>query len=337
MYRKFQSRGKFKTMALKRVTLLVLGLVLVSASMAGCGVSGPGATPQGAMRLIPQGANLIASIQVGKIINDPGLRNAYDTMEKDPGQPPTFEEALDALVEEIGIDLRDFSQAVVFADISTMEQADYIAVIAEGTFDEQQLIDDIQLRTGEKFTASDHRGYKIYSAEREDIAIAFLSDSMLVFGTMAAVRHTIDVSEGDREQVSGVLLDTYNGLGDALVKLAVELPEEVRGAFSEEMIPGDIPISLGLFADIDIFGFAFNKEAETIAIQVNAHFLSADSARDAGDALSGVISLFKGITEAPGLKELLGNIEVSVTDSNVIIAFEATISELEYLAETLQP
>ena len=319
-------------MALKRVTLLVLGLVLVLATTMGCEVSEPGV-----MELIPQGANLIASIQVSKIINDSDLRDAYNTMEKDPRDPPTFEELLNELVEGIGIDLRDFSQAVVFADISTVEQVDYIAVIAEGTFDEEQLIDDIQLIVGEEFTASDHRGYKIYSDEREDIAIAFLSNSMLVFGAMAAVRHTIDVSEGDREQVSGVLLDTYNGLGDALVKLAVELPEEVLGAFSEEMIPGDIPISLELFADIDIFGFAFNKDAETIAIQVSAHFLSADSARNAKDALSGVISLFKGITEAPALKELLGNIEVGVTGSNVIIAFEATISELEHLAETFQP
>jgi hypothetical protein len=329
---RFQSKEKFRMMALKRVTLLVLGLVLVLAGTAGCEVREPGA-----MELIPQGANLIASIQVGKITNDPDLSNAYNAMEKDPGQPPTFEEALDELVEEIGIDLRDFSQAVVFADISTMEQADYIAVIVEGTFDEKQLIDDIQLITGEKFTTSDHRGYQIYSDEREEISIAFLGDSMLVFGTMTAVRHTIDVSEGDREQVSGVLLDTYNGLGDALVKLAAELPEEARGALPEEIIPGDIPISLGLFTDIDIFGFALNKDAETIAIQVNAHFLSADSARDAGNALSGVISLFKGIIEAPELKELLGNIEVSITGSNVIIAFETTISELERLAETFQP
>ncbi len=319
-------------MALKRVTLLVLGLVLVLASTVGCGVREPGV-----MELIPEGANLIANIQVSKIINDPDLGNAYNTMEKDPGQPPTFEEALDELVEEIGIDLRDISQAVVFADISTMEQVDYIAVIVEGTFDEQQLIGDIQLRTGEIFTTSDHRDYQIYSDETEDTFIAFLSNSMLVTGTMAAVKHTIDVSEGDRKQVSGVLLDTYNGLGDALVKLAVELPEEARGAFPEEIIPGDIPISSGFFTDIDILGFALNKEAETIAIQINAHFLSADSARDAKNTLSGVISLFRGIIEAPELKELLGSIEVSITDSNVIIAFETTISELEHLAETFQP
>lgn len=319
-------------MALKRVTLLVLGLVLVLASMVGCGVREPSA-----IELIPQGANLIASIQISKIINDPDLRNAYNAMEKDPGQPRTFEEALDELIEEIGIDLGDFSQAVVFADISTMEQVDYIAVIAEGTFNEEQLIGDIQLRTGESFTTSDHRGYKIYSDERQDISIVFLSNSMLVFGTTAAVRHTIDVSEGDRKQVSGIILDTYNALGDALVKLAVELPEEARGAFLEEVIPGDIPIPSGFFADIDVFGFSLNKEVETIAIQISIHFLSADSTQDAKDALSGAISLFKGITEAPELKDILGNIEVRVTGSNVIMVFETTISELERLAETFQP
>ena len=52
--------------------------------------------------------------------------------------------------------------------------------------------------------------------------------------------------------------------------------------------------------------------------------------------LSGAISLFRLTLEIPEVSELLGKIEVSATDSWVTIAFEITISEIEWLIETLQ-
>jgi len=115
-----------------------------------------------------------------------------------------------------------------------------------------------------------------------------------------------------------------------------EVPEEAREALTEELVPGEIPISLGSFADIDIVGFALNKEAETITIQITPHFLSTDSAQDAKDTLSGAIILFRGMLEVPEIKDLLGKIEVSAADSWVTIALEITISEIEQLTEALQ-
>lgn len=310
--------------------LLLLALMLVTA--AGC--KAPELT---AIELVPQDANLIASIEVSKIINDQDLRNAYDEAKKEPGQPQTVEEALNELVKEAGIDLRDFSQVVIFADIATLEQAGYLGFIAEGTFDKKQFIDNIEEKTGEEFTTSDYKGYKLYVDKKEEAGIAFLSDRMLLLGTTKAVKDAIDVSKGDRKQVSGIILDVYNRLGDALIKFAFELPEEAREALTEELVPSEIPISLEPFADIDILGFALNKEAETITIQITPHFLSKDSAQDAKDTLSGAISLFKGMLQVPEIKELLGKIEVSVTDSWLTIAFEITLSEIERLTETFQP
>lgn len=319
-------------MGLKRVAFLALGLVLMLTSAAGCK-----ARELTAIELVPQDANLIANIQVSRIINDQDLRNAYDEAKKEPGQPQTVEEALDALVKETGIDLRDFSQVVIFADIATLDQGDYVGVIIEGTFDEKQFIDNIEEKAGEEFTTSDYKGYKLYTDEKEEFGIAFLTDRMLLLGTTKAVKDAIDVSKGDRKQVSGIILDAYNRLGDVLIKFAFELPEKAREALTEELVPGEIPISLEPFADIDILGFALNKEAETITIQITPHFPSIDSAEDAKDTLSGAISLFKGMLQVPEIKELLGKIEVSTTDSWLTIAFEITLSEIERLTETFQP
>ena len=318
-------------MHLQKLFSWLLVLVFMSTIVAGCGAPGLTAT-----EFIPQDANLIANIQISKIINDRHLRDAYAEFEKEPGQPQTLEEALDELVDETGIDLRDFSEVVIFADTATLAQAGYLGVIVEGTFNESQLIDSIEQESGEEFTTSDYKGYSLYTDEGEEFGIAFLTNRVLLLGTMEAVKDAIDVSKGDREQVSGLIVDAYNRLGDALIKFAFELPEEAREALTEELMPGEIPISLDSFADIDIVGFALNKRAETITIQISPHFLSTDSAQDAKDTLSGAISLFRGMLEIPEVKDLLGKIEVNVTDSWVTIALEITLSEIEELAETFQ-
>jgi len=302
------------------------------ATVAGC--KAPELT---AIELIPQDANLIADIQVSKIINDQDLRDAYDKAKKEPGQPETVEEALNELVKETGIDLRDFYQAVIFADVTTLEQAGYLGLVVKGTFDEKQFIDNIEEKAGEEFTTSDYKGYKLYIDKKEEFGIAFLSDRMLLLGTTRAVKDAIDVSKGDTRQVSGIILDTYNQLGDALIKFAFELPEEAREALAAELVPGEIPISLEPFANIDILGFALNKEVETITIRINPHFLSTDSAQDARDTLGGIIMFFKGTLQNLEIKELLDKIEVTLTDSWMTIAFEITLSEIEQLTETFQP
>ena len=319
-------------MHLQKLFSWLLVLVFMLATVVGCGA--PELT---AIELVPQDANLIANIQVSKIVNDQDLRDTYDEAEKEAGQPQTVEEALDELVEEIGIDLRDFYQAVIFADVTTIAQAGYLGFIVEGIFDEKQFIDNIEEEAGEKFTTSDYKSLKLYIDKKEEFGIAFLSDRMLLLGTMKAVKDVINVSKGDRKPVSGIVLDAYNRLGDALIKFAIELPEEARETLTEEPILGEIPISLEPFADIDILGVALNKEAETITIRINPHFLSTDSAQDAKDTLSGAISLFTGMLQVPEIKELLGKIEVTVTDSWMTIAFEITLSEIERLTETFQP
>ena len=314
--------------------LLVLVLILLTAAI-GCNKA-PG-TELTAIELVPQQVNLLANIQVTRIINDPDFQDAYDAATKEPGQPQTFEEALNELVKETGLDLRQFSEATVFADITTMEQADYVGCVAEGTFDEKEFIDNIESNTGEQFNTSDYKGYKLYTDEDQELSLAFLSDSMLLLGTIRAVKDAIDVSKGVRKPVGGAILDTYNQLGDALIKFAFEFPEEARRALAEGVAPGEIPVSLEPFADIDIIGFLLNKEADTITIRITPHFLSTDSANDARDTLGGAITMFKGMLQDPEMKELLGKIQVTADGSWLAIAFEITLSEIERLSETFQP
>jgi hypothetical protein len=315
-------------MSLKNILFILLTLTLVLMPATGCQE-----TEFTAIELVPQGINLLANVQISKLVNDPDIRDAYDKSRKEPGQPQTAEEGLNEITEEIGVDLEDFSQAIVFADTNTIEDSGYIGFIAEGDFNEKGFISSIEEKTREEFSTSDYKDYTIYAGD-DEFAIAFLNKKTLLGGSMKAVKDVIDVSEGDRKPVTGTILDTYRHLDEALIKVAFELPEEAREELTEEPVMGDIPISLEPFADIDIVGFSLNKEQENLSVRIEPHFLSTDSAQDAGDTISGAISLFKGMLQEPSIKELLGKVDVTVTDTWMTIAFEITLSEIEELMET---
>jgi hypothetical protein len=309
--------------------ILLISTLLISAS--GCQ-----SEQYKAIELIPAKSNLIAGIQVSKIVNDQDIISAYDSMEKEADQPETFDKAMDKLFEESGMRIRDFSFAWIFGDINDVEQTEYIGFIAEGTFNEDEFMKNVEERSGERFSTSDYKGHKLYTGKSEDFSITFLNDTMLLGGSPGAVRDSIDVGEGDSQPVKGQLLDTYNRYGNALISLAMEVPEDARESLTDEPIMGDIPVSMDVFSSIDVVGFSLNKENDTLNSLIELHFLEADSVQDAQDTISGLISMFKGMMEEPDLKEFLGNIEVSASGSWLTIALETELTQLEEMIETFE-
>ncbi len=318
-------------MSIKKALLGLLVVVLMLIPITGCQKS-----TLTAIELVPQGANFVASIHIERILNDQNIRDTYNEAEKEPGQPQTWDEVLEKIVEETGIDPADFAQAVVFMDITTMEQNQYIGAIVEGTFEEEPFIDNIEEQMGEKLNTRAYEDNTLYIDDNEEFTMAFLSEEMLLVGTEKAVKDIIDVNNGDRKSISGPVLDTYEQLGDALIKLALELPEEAQEALTEEAGLGGMPISFEPFQDIDVIGLALDKVQETLSIRIETHFLSAESAQDAGDTISGAINLFKGLLTDPEIKGLLEKIEVTVNEAWLTIAFSIELSEIQEMIENLQ-
>jgi hypothetical protein len=287
-----------------------------------------------AIELVPANSNLIAGIQISKIINDQDMIDAYDEMLKEPDQPQTFSEALDELFNESGIDINDFSRVLIFGDISNIEQSEYVGFIAEGTFDENDFIKNVEENMGEKFSTIDYKGYKLYSSDDEDFSFAFLNDKILLGGSTRAVKDSVDVSKGDSKPVAGQLLDTYNRYGNALISLVIMIPENARDTFADESMMSDMPISMDAFSSIDIIGFSLDKEKATLNSRIELHSLGVDLIQDAYDIISGTINMLIGMMEEPGLKELLENMEVSLSESWIIITFKIELSQIEELMET---
>lgn len=314
----------------KVVPLVIAVAILASLGVVGC--AAPAASSP-LIELVPQEVNLVAGIQISRILADEDIRTLYNEAPKEPDQSQTFEALLSVAEAMSGIDLKDFSEALVFGDVSSVD-AGYFGVIVKGTFNGDQLIASIEEHTGVEFATLTYKGYEIYRDEQQN-AIAFPYDDIFFSGTLDAVKDVIDVKEG-KAGISGELYDTYTALGDAWVKAAVVVSEEMTTALLEEPVPSEFPINLELFGDIDIAGCAFNKVAETIAIQVALHFVTADSAETFEDLISGLIAMVRFMPDVPAeFADILDMIEVTTTDSVMTITLEATVAEISDLMETL--
>ena len=331
---------------------LALAAVLLSAACGGGEETEP-------LKLVPEGATLIAEIEIADILEKVDLDSLLDALPDEEDAPQTIDEALDLIVSQFGIDLRDFSRAILFGD--TQRGDDYVGIIARGTFDEERLVASIltnlfrtevpltaviamarnqQIREivvdGNNLTFFARRGdgagsesfmsrigsetdiikllmdsgvevgppggvvvtfqegggaplptetYKgrelhIFQDDPDSITFTLLNEETLVIGTSDAVRHVIDVQEGDRNRAEGNINDAFNDLPRGLIRLALAVPPEalrdagegIEGFLGQQDNFGGLPISLDSFDKLEIFGFALGQDGDTLELQVRLDF-----------------------------------------------------------------
>ena len=332
---------------MKKVSLLLLMvLLLVVSPLIGCSNSSGGVTTSSGgvtnpIGLVPKKANVVGQVDLSKILQDKDLAGIYDKVPKDSSYPQTFEYALAKLKDQYNIDLKSFQEGVFFGDISgSTEQGNYSGVIVKGAFNKSDLITAIQSAAGMELSTINYKDYEIYTDESEETAIAFLSDNMLVMGAMQPVKDVIDVKKGDGAALSGTVSDTYNKLGDALIKVAVAVPPNVgEGKLGESasQILGD----LSAFEKVKSVGMTLSKNDGSVALDVKLCCADSDSAQSIEQSIDGLITLVKFLMamsedqqQNQALDTLLNKVEVVRSDSCVNITVNATLAEIEGLIQS---
>ncbi len=323
----------------KRTLAILFIAVLIVSVLVGC--VGGGTTPA-AIKLVPEKASMIAHVDLSQITEDEDVAALYEAMPLEPDMPQTLDEALDLAREEIGLDLRDFGEGLIFGEISEATgDMDYGGIVVKGTFTESDLSASIESAIEEEFTTISYKGHEIYTDSDEEAGLAFLGSDAFVIGLIEAVKDVIAVKEGDQSAISGKVLTVYNGLGDALVKVAMIVPpgaiEEGLQGFTGELpieLPIELPMELPLdaLADLDTVGVALTKEGQSIALNLELCFTNSESAEGAEDLINAAILFASVMPDIPEeALELLENLDVSVSDSCLDISLEMTMSEFEDL------
>jgi hypothetical protein len=321
---------------LKKVGFLVIVSIIVLPLIMVMGCSGGGFSNP--IALVPDRANMVGGVNLSQILGDEDFADIYDRLPKEFEDPQTLDDALDDFKEKRDIDLRWFEQGVFFGDVSKFgDDAGYFGIIIRGDFDKNDLIRALEKNVGGALDTIKYQGYEIHTNANETAAIAFLSDTMFVIGGMGPVKDVIQVHEGDRKALSGEVLDTYNGLGDALITVATVVPaDQVRDRLPRR--PNGFEMGFSAFSDVEKAGLVLVKEEKTISLKLELEFTNSESAEDAENLLS-FVEIFVDMIPIPeqgrGLvPEVLDWLEVERSGSKLTISIEMTVSEIEDLLES---
>lgn len=305
-------------------------------------LSGTLTVVKAAYQLVPQYADFLLYLHFERILNDPDFRGLYEyTYEAIPQGlrpadfPGTAEDALDMIKLETRLDLNDFSEVLVFGDSeSLMEGGEYFGLMVEGTFDESELIETIEELAEIQLRPEDYKGYQIYVNEQDDVALTFLREDMLVFGSVDAVKDVVGIERGEGMPISGKLYDVYTSLPrEAISKYTITMPEELRSEIREELTIPEIPIDLTPIAEIETMGQAITKDDQLIIGRSAVYFSNEASAHDFADMFEGAVLLIKGMIDIPEVKAFLGKIEINREDAQVIVEYQVSVDEIESLID----
>ena len=325
------------------VFLVLVGIVGTLA--AACG-GGQESSPE---KLIPDGSNLIAHVNVTGLLASDGLLSLVSDATEDLEEPLNVDDILQEALSETGIDIRQFSQAVLFADTGRGEE--FAAVIAKGVFDELALISSLRNAVEGRLVSAPYKDNLIYSVEdnSDTPSISILEDGILLAGTAEAVRAVIEVQQGDRERVSGALIEAFNDLGGGVLRLEAAVPADLL-AESLPFLSASIPFlgdSLsgegagGLFGaveslgDLELVGLTLAQNGQIFILRANLDFANEESAESIRGLLSGLITLGSSLSPSPEITELLGKLEVARRDDQVSIRLEMDGPEFAGLLSNL--
>ncbi|MCH7607699.1 MAG: hypothetical protein IIC94_03920 [Chloroflexi bacterium] len=309
--------------------------VLLSLAAAACS----DAPPPEPIDLVPADSNLVAHVDLGRILLDPDVAGAFESAPFGEDGPATLDEALAEVEAETGIDLLQFANIVVFGALDPAglgDQPDF-GILARGTFNGDAILDRIRLSSGGELREDEYRGHALLIGTEEDgseTVITVLADEVFVFGTLGAVTSVIDVLEDGEGALTGPLLDTYAALGDPLVKAAFAVPPgslEYIVAAPTDAIP--IPFDPSLISDITIVGFAADKEADLVTVHLTLEYASAASAEAASDYFSALLTLAGPFLPPGAAADLLNQIAVEYSGSTVEVSISATVDQLSAAAD----
>ena len=282
--------------------------------------------------LVPQ-CDLVGNVQVARLIDEQAIRDAYEQTEKPPEMPQTFEEALDWVEQETGVNVRDFTQAVMFGDLFANE--DYFGFIAEGSFNEAKLVSALEQSIGAKLDRLEYKGYTLYVME-ELMALTFLDSGTLVIGAVEAVKDVIDVKEGDAARLSGGVLEIYDALGDVALKVALGLPAGVLEGMAEEALPSELPLNVNVFQKLEAVGFSYDTKDSAFDIGVKLYCSDAAAATEFEKTITGLLSMVTMMGTAPELNQFLDRLEIATDGRWLNIAITITPEDIEALPGAVQ-
>ncbi len=313
---------------IKKLILVCLMSATMLMPAASCG----GGIQYEAIEIVPEGAEIVAGMKVSEALRNWQL---YAELQGSENATRQFDEIKEQFLDETGIDMNDISEAVIFGKEQSLEAPEYAGFIMTGNFADRDVIDRIEKNTGHTFTEELYCKITVYIDDDSNFAAVRISNTMMIIGSIQAVKDCIDVIEENIGPLSGTVLDTYNDLGDVMIKLAMHIPQETKETFAEQPGGEMMPVGFEAFEDMQSLGLAADLGTQALTVNVNIEFSPAESAPKAAESIDTMIGFFEMMSQDEEMAELLDRIKITTGGSRVYLNYEISLAELAEIAGSM--
>lgn len=313
----------------KLLCILLIGLIALASS--GCTTEN---NEKGAFGFIPSNSDYVGNVEINTIINDNDFNDIYETWPKSSGDPQTINDAMIEFETESGVDVGKITDVTFFGSLDeSMDQ--YSGYFIIGSFNSNALINKA-IENG-NFEKARYQGYEYYletSSFGSSEAIMEMDDGLVLLTTSASViEDVIDIKKGDKISRSGDLMDKYNSLDSGIIKIAFEVPANVKEDI-ENSNPG--PYNFESVNEIEMITYLFQKKSSTMTNTVNVYTADSASAEDIADVVDGFLKIYKGMIPDEKTKETIDKITIEQKGSAVTIKSSSTVQEIEDMSNSFK-
>lgn len=311
----------------KLLCILLIGLIVLAFS--GCTTEN---NEKGVLEFIPSNSDYVGNVEISTIINDNDFNDIYEGWPKSSSDPKTINEAIKEFETESGVDIKKITDVTFFGSLDdSMDK--YSGYFIIGSFDSNALIH--KAIENENFEKARYQGYEYYletSSFGPSEAIMKMDEGLVLFATSKSViEDVIDIQKGDKNSHSGELMDKYNSLDSGIIKIAFELPADVKEKIDNT---NSGPYNFESVNEIDIITYVFQKKSSTMTNTVNVYTADSASAEDIADVIDGSLKIYKTMISDEKTKDTLEKIAIEQKDSTVTIKSSSTVQEIKYMSDS---
>jgi len=222
-----------------------------------------------------------------------------------------------------GIDPGPAREVVVFSDNRTGESSAYGGLVLHTDADTDTAVGGIRNATNGSYRSTTYNGRTVYvPGNAPNRYIGVLGEGKLVVGTRAAVRDSIDVSQGDADGVDGQLRTAYEDTRNGTVRFATTAPERwVPGG-------GDF-VDTEAYRNLDTAAGTYYIDGGSAVLTVRLGASGPANARTVAQATEGATVIGQRTIENESVAAALDSVNVTREGEVVTVRYEQSLDAFQ--------